>query len=208
MRRECIGNPFVGASLLTRLIWNGGGSSLASSYPVRIGDKFRTLGVEAESFNLGIAGNGALRSQIILRKVLDYQPSVVVLHVNNSNEFEDERDLKRAEEFSSSHPKNWLMKSLALRRLGEMKTEKIFWKWIPAKVRNQDARSDADDELLAGQNPESRQRWVERVRKYTAESVALACARAVPVLLFTQVRLERNASGRVSLDDHGLDDLA
>src|SRR5688572_31417386 len=64
------------------------GSSLASSYPAMIGEKLRARGIQAEGLNLAVGGNGALRNQIILRKALDYQPSLVILHVNNSNEFE------------------------------------------------------------------------------------------------------------------------
>jgi len=183
------------------------GPSLASSYPALIGDQLRAAGVQAESFNLAVAGNGALRNQIVLRKALDYEPSLVVLHVNNSNEFEDEREFKRAEEFKSWHPRNWLMKSLAIRRLYEAKTEQIFWKWLPAEVRNVSAVSDADAEVWAGQNPEKLREWDERVRKYTAESVAIARARGVPVLILTQARCELDAAHRTSLDDHGLDGL-
>jgi hypothetical protein len=183
------------------------GSSLASSYPALIAEKLRAVGIPAESFNLAIGGNGALRTQIILRQALDYQPSLVVLHVNNSNEFEDERDFKRAEAFRSWHPKNWLMKSLVLSRLHELKTEEVLWEWLPAEVRNLNSASDADDERLAGQNSEKRRAWNERVQRLTADSLALARARGVPVLLLTQARLEWDAAGRPVLDDHGLDDL-
>ncbi len=64
------------------------GSSLATSYATQLGEKLRALGIKAESFNLAVGGNGALRSQIILRQALNYEPSLVILHVNNSNEFE------------------------------------------------------------------------------------------------------------------------
>lgn len=183
------------------------GSSLATSYPAMIGEKLRALGVQAESFNLALGGNGALRSQIVVRKALDYEPSLVILHVNNSNEFEDEREYKRSQEFKSWHPRNWLMKSLVIRRLYEAQTEQIFWKWLPAEVRNIAAVSDADAEVWASQNPEKLREWDERVRRYTAESVALARARGVPVFLLTQTRHERDAAGRESLDNHGLDEL-
>jgi hypothetical protein len=183
------------------------GSSLATSYASRIGEKLRALGIKAESFNLAVGGNGALRNQIILRQALNYEPRLVILHINNSNEFEDEREYGRAEAFKSWHPKNWLMKSLVIRRLYEAKTEQVFWKWVPAQVRNLAAVSDADDERLASQNLEKRREWDERVRKYTAESVALARARNAWVLLVTQAHCQRDATGRFSLDDDGLDKM-
>ena len=183
------------------------GPSLAASYPVLIGDKLRALGIKAESFNLAVAGNGALRSQIVLRKALDYEPSLVILHVNNSNEYEDEREAKRAAEFKSWHPRNWLMKSLVIRRLYEAKTEQIYWKLVPPEVRDRVAVSDADAEVRASQNPEIRREWDERVRKYTAETVAVARARGVAVLLLTQASIEHDSSGRVGLDNRGLDEM-
>jgi hypothetical protein len=183
------------------------GSSVQSAYPFLIGERLRDQGVAAESFNLAVAGNGAARSQVILRQALNYEPSLVILHVNDSNEFEDERDFKRAQAFRSWHPRNWPMKSLVLRRLHELKLEKVYWKWLPAEVRNLNSASDADDEALAGRDPVKRREWAERVRRYTAESVALARARGAPVLLLTQARLERDAQGRAYLDDHGLDEL-
>jgi lysophospholipase L1-like esterase len=131
----------------------------------------------------------------------------VILHVNNSNEFEDEREYGRAQAFKSWHPKNWLMKSLVIRRLYEMITEQVYWAWVPAEVRNLAAVSDADDERLASQNAAKLREWDARVRKYTAESVALARAAGAKVLLVTQAHLQRDPAGKPSLDDAGLDEM-
>ena len=183
------------------------GPGLATSYAGQIGEKLRALGIKAESFNLAIGGNGAQRSEIILRKALDYQPSLVILHVDNGDEFEDEREFARAEAFKSWHPKNWPMKSFFIRRLYEFKTEQIFWKWLPDQVRVLADVNDTGDKELAGENPATRREWDERVQKYTAESVALARARGVPVLLLTEARLHDDGHGGFYLDDRGLDDL-
>ncbi len=183
------------------------GASVATSYAGQLGEKLRALGIKAESFNLAIGGNGSARSEIILRKALDYQPSLVILHVDNGDEFEDEREYNRAQAFKSWHPKNWLMKSLFLRRLYEFKTEEIFWKWIPTEVRTLAAVNDTGSKALAGQNPETRRRWDERVRKNTADSVALARARGAKVLLLTEAREHEDGHGGLYLDDRGLDDL-
>lgn len=181
------------------------GPSVAASYPGRIAGKLQALGIQAESYNMGVAGNGARRSQIILRKALDYEPSVVVLHVNNSNEYEDEREFKRAQEFKSWSPKNWLMKSLLVHRLHEAKTEQMFWKWLPGEVRILGAPTDADAEVQASQNLAKIREWDERVRQHTAASVALARDRGVPILLVAQTRCRQDASGHYALDDMGLD---
>jgi len=181
------------------------GGSLEGAYAGRLGEQLRAQGVNAESFNLGLAGNGARRNQVVLRQALHYRPGLIILHVNNSNEFEDEREWARSQEFKSWHPKNWLMKSLALRRLYEMKTERIYWEWLPPEIRDLKGVNDSADEMLASQNPARRREWDERVAKVTAGSVALARAAGVPILLVTQARSEKDPAGQPVLDDHGLD---
>ena len=183
------------------------GANVATSYAGQIGEKLRAMGIKAESFDLGIGGNGSARSEIILRKALDYQPGLVILHVDNGDEFEDEREYNRAQAFKSWHPKNWLMKSLFIRRIYEFKTEDIFWKWVPTEVRTLTAVNDNGSKALAGQDPETRRRWDERVRKNTAEGVALARARGAKVLLLTEAREHEDGHGGFYLDDRGLDDL-
>jgi hypothetical protein len=183
------------------------GPNPAESYPGQIGEKLRALGVKAESFNLAIGGNGSARTEIILRKALDYQPGLVILHVDNGDEFEDGREFRRAQAFTSWHPKNWLMKSLFIRRIYEFKTEQIFWQWLPAEVRGIAAVSDADDKRIAESNPEKVREWAERFRENTAGSVALARARRVPVLLLTAAREHDDGHGGFYLDDRGMDDM-
>jgi hypothetical protein len=184
------------------------GPSLESAYAYRVGEILRGQGIQAESFNLAVPGYGARRNQIVLREALRYQPSLIILHLNGSNEFEDERDWQRAQEFKSWHPRNWPMKSLLLRRLHEMKTERIFWRWLPQEVRSEGAANDAGDEIAAAHDPEKTRRWNDLVREKTAEDVALALQAQVPLLLLTQARCERGPDGSDVLNDHGLDALA
>ena len=183
------------------------GPSLQASYASLLGDKLRARGINAESFNLAVPGVGARRNQLVLRQALNYQPDLLILHVNNSNEFEDTREWRRAQEFKTWHPKNWPMKSLVFRRLYEMKTEKLFWKWLPSEVRDQAALHDADAEVSASVNEAKVREWDEQVRRVTTESVALTRQSGVPILLLTQVRRENRPDGSVVLDDHGLDTL-
>lgn len=184
------------------------GASVAKSYSGQLHDLLRARGVKAECHNLGLPGFGARRKHLVLEQALKYQPSLVILHVYDSNEFEDEREWRRREEFRGWHPRNWLMKSLALRRLYEMKQERVFWMWLPATVRQQRATTDADAELTAAANPDQVREWSERVRRQTAESVALARAHGVRVLLVAQAVVTPSGSGRPGLADNGLDALA
>ncbi len=166
------------------------GPSLHDSYALQLGEHLRASGVNAESFNLAIGGFGARRSQLVLKQALRLDPSLIVLHVNNSNEFEDEREWRRMREFQSGHPKNWLMKSRALRRLHELKTEKLFWQWLPAAIRNQRAVSDADAEVRASKNDDTRREWDRLVARTLAEDIALCRQAGVPVVLVTQATHE------------------
>jgi lysophospholipase L1-like esterase len=184
------------------------GASLATAYPAQIAALLESQGVRAEGINLAVAGYGAHRSQIVLRKILEYEPSLVVLHVNNSNEYEDEREYKRAQDFQGWHPRYWPMKSFIVRRLYEAKTEQLFWRWLPLPIRMQQMKSDADAEVAASLNPEKLRQWDAEVRRRTADSVALARSRGVPVLLVTQAVCDLAAGPRARLDDQGLDQLA
>lgn len=183
------------------------GTSVATSYAGQLGEQLRARGVKTESVNLSVPGYGARRKQMILEQALGYQPSLVILHLNDSNEYEDEREWRRREEFRGWHPKNWLMKSLIVRRLYELKQEKVFWELLPATVRNQRAASDADAEIKASLNPDKLREWNELFRKVTGESVATARAKNVPILVVSQATLTKGKDG-ASLDDNGLESLA
>jgi hypothetical protein len=52
-------------------------------------------GVKAESFNLAVAGHRVRRNQVVLRQVLTHRPRLIILHVNNLHEFDDEREKAR-----------------------------------------------------------------------------------------------------------------
>ncbi len=182
------------------------GTSVENSYVGQLAAQLRARGVQAEGFNLSLPGFGARRKHLVVEQALKYQPSLVILHVNDSNEYEDEREWRRREEFRGWHPKNWLMKSLAIRRLYEMKQEKVFWEWLPASVRNQRATSDADAEIKASLNPETLRQWSELLRKVTGESVAAARAQNVRVLLVSQATKDLKSAGSTP-DDNGLDAL-
>jgi hypothetical protein len=184
------------------------GPSLEEAYPARLAASLGSDGVPVEALNLGVAGYGARRLQIILKRVLAFEPSVVVLHVNDSNEFEDERDLARAQAFRSAHPRNWPMKSFVFRRLYEAKSERLYWNWVPAEVRNRGAVNDAGDETTASRDLERRRRWLALVRDKLAEDVALVRAAGVPLLVVTQARAVPGPDGRLEVDDRGLDGVA
>ena len=162
------------------------GKNVESSYAGQLGKLLNDSGIRAESFNLCLPGYGARRKQVVLEQALKYEPSLIILHVNGSNEYEDEREWKRHEEFQSNHPRNWLMKSVILRRLYELNNEKVFWELLPLEIRSQSAVSDADAEVSASMNDEKLRAWDELVHSSTEACVQMADKAGVPVVLIAQ----------------------
>ena len=183
------------------------GPSFAETYSTRLAEQLRAQGVAAEGWNLCLPGYGAHRCHVVLAQALKYQPSLIIRHVNNSNEYEDEREWRRAQDFQGWHPKNLLMKSMLVRRLHEMKTEDVFWKLLPEKIRAQQGVNDAAAKIIAMTAEKEIRAWQERVRNYLKDDLDLCRQAGVPVLLVTQVRL-RGRGPQAKLDDSGLDTLA
>ena len=183
------------------------GPSLAEAYPTRVAEFVSARGIPAEGWNLCLPGYGAHRCHVVLTQALKYQPDFVIRHVNNSNEYEDEREWRRSQDFQGWHPKNLLMKSLLVRRLHEMKTEGVFWSLLPEKIRAQQGVNDAGAKIIAMTDETQIRAWQERVRRFLKEDLDLCRKAGVPVLLVTQVRM-RGTGKSATLDDSGLDDLA
>lgn len=183
------------------------GPSLAEAYPTRVAELESACGIPSEGWNLCLPGYGAHRCHVVLTHALKYQPDFVIRHVNNSNEYEDEREWRRSQDFQGWHPKNLLMKSLLVRRLHEMKTEGVFWSLLPEKIRAQQGVNDAGAKIIAMTDETQIRAWQERVRRFLKEDLDLCRKAGVPVLLITQVRM-RGTGKSATLDDSGLDDLA
>ena len=184
------------------------GPSLKGAYPWLLGEELRQHGIAAESLNLAVPGYGARRCQIVLRQALNYDPSLVILHFDDYNKWEDEREWRRSQEFQGWHPRHWLMKIFIFRRLYEAKLEKIFWPLVPEEIRLRYALNDADAQVAAGADPREVAARLKLAYDTAVENVAMVRARHIPVILVTQCRLEEDAQGRLSLSDHGLDALA
>ncbi len=183
------------------------GSGLKAAYPYRLQELLRSQGIRAEVINLAVAGFGVRRSQLVLRKVLDYEPGLIILHLNDSNEYEDEREYRRSQDFQGWHPRHWLMKVFIFARGYEIKTEKVLWRLLPDKIRLQNAINDADAEVLASLDQAKQDLWQQRVRRTAKETVALAQDKGVPVVLVTQADREAGPAGQDRVVDHDLDAL-
>jgi hypothetical protein len=183
------------------------GPSFQGAYAWLLAKELQQRHIPSESVNMGIPGYGGRRCQVVLRKALEFEPSLIILHVNDSNKYEDEREFRRSQEFKSWHPRNWPMKVFIFRRLYEAKIEKVFWRLVPEQVRLKAAAWDADAQVAASLDKEEVQARMEFARETTTASVALARERRVPLLLITQCRLRSGGAGSFYLEDEGLDAL-
>jgi hypothetical protein len=183
------------------------GPSLKKAYAYQLEQILKEKGIQAEILNLGVPGYGARRTQIVLKQIIKYQPDLIIKHVNWTNEYEDEREYRRAQEFKSWHPKNWLMKSMLLARLNESQTENIFWKLLPPEIRMQRGINDADAEIAASQNDEKRREWRRFVVEKSLEDARILKGAGVPGLFIIQAKVHKTAKGDYSLSDDGMDSL-
>ncbi|MDX1950573.1 MAG: hypothetical protein SFY81_00220 [Verrucomicrobiota bacterium] len=176
------------------------GPSLDSAYPAQLAAELKKRGFQAEGWNLCLPGYGARRKQIVADAAVKYQPDLLILHVGNSNEYEDEREWNRSRDFQGWHPRNWLMKSRIVRRLYEAKTEKLFWRWLPQEIRQKGAINDADAELQAGLNAVKIAEWEERVAESTRKVVQLCREKEIPILLLQQGYRKVASNGKASIE--------
>ncbi len=177
------------------------GNAVELAYPHLLGEMLRAQGHNVESINLSVAGYGVRRRLVVLEQALKYQPDLIILHLNHSNEYEDEREWRRAQDAKSWHPSQWLRKSYIIARLDEAKTERLFWK-LPTGMRSVREVNDHDAELAAEQHGEQGKVWDRFFRDKTADTVRLLQAKGVPVLLLSKGGLD---ASRKHLDDFGQD---
>jgi hypothetical protein len=185
------------------------GPGLEEAYAHQLEEILVEAGIPADSVNMGIPGFGSRRKQLVLKATMTYQPTLVIYHLNDSNEYEDEREFRRSQEFKSWHPKNWAMKPFILRRLYELRMEKMYWKWLPHEVRLINSVQDAAAETKASESPETLALWKKRVGKITREDIQSIRGSGARVLLVVQCRFEPDANDvRHLIRNDFLEDLA
>lgn len=171
------------------------GNDLEHSYPWLAAEGLKALGRPAEAVNLSVAGYGAERKRLVAGQVPALAPDLVILQIGMSNEFEDERDRARADEFDGWHPRHWAMKSWLLRRLYEWRQDFLFTRLLPESIRTATLRFDAEEEASANLNPHRRQIWRERFEAVTRETIDGFVRQSTPVLLVPRLRIEPGPQG-------------
>jgi hypothetical protein len=171
------------------------GHDLEHSYPWLAAEGLKATGRPAEAVNLSVAGYGAVRKQLVAGQVPGLAPDLVILQIGMSNEFEDERDRARADEFDGWHPRHWAMKSWLLRRLYEWRQDVVFTRLLPESIRSATLRFDAEEEVSANRDPVRRQVWRERFETVTRETIDGFVRQDTPVLLVPRLRVEQGPQG-------------
>jgi len=181
------------------------GGSEAGSLSGKLRERLAACGVTAEVWNLSSPGYGSRRKQLVVRKALEFQPDLVIYHVNYTTEYEDEREWQRKLSHASLHPRLWPEKLPLIGRIKLSKTEKVLWKWLPAEVRNargtQEEAADPDAEREAIQSKQDAAYWMPRMLGQLQESVAMIRHADVPLLLLSRADLSPD---RASIGDAGL----
>lgn len=180
------------------------GDDLEEAYPKQLERALQARGRKAESLNLGLTAYGATRKRIVALQSLQYQPDLIVLHVNEANEGYDERDWNRAQSYRSWHPRGWLMKSYALHRLYDVRTDSLFWKYLPGPIQTLRSVRTPDAEFAAVMDdPVARAEWNRRTRERTVQTVQDVTAAGVPMILISAAYFPSRQA--TALEDDGMD---
>ena len=181
------------------------GPSFKAAYAWQLGQELRQHHLKAESINMALPGYGARRCQVVLQKALEFEPSLIIMHVNDTNKWEDEREWRRSQEFKGWHPRHWLMKVFIFRRLYEAKLEKVFWPLVPDQIRLKYAVSDADAQVAASKDPEEIAARIRLAQETMVENVALVRRAPYPPAGDFPVPAGERRRAAPHLTDHGLE---
>lgn len=183
------------------------GPNLKAAYANQLREDLEAKKIRAEVWNMSVPGFGVRRCSLVFQQALHYHPDLVIYHLNDSNEYEDEREYRRAQEFRSWHPRNWFMKSILLRRLYELNLEEFYWRLLPEEMRLRFSASDKDAEIAASMNEDQVALWNERVKRYSLNLVQTAQKNKVPVLIVAQAHC-LGQKPRLRLESSWLDSFA
>jgi len=145
---------------------------------------------------------GARRKDVMVRKALQFEPDLLVYHVNVTTEYEDEREWERRERYASWHPGQWPDKLPLVGRIALSMIEKIYWRWLHPDIRAAFEAKGAE----AGEAIRSKsdlEHWMPRMLATFEKTLETVQQAGVPLLVLTRANLD--AEGK-EMTDLGLDD--
>jgi hypothetical protein len=183
--------------------WDAVGSHiLSNTYPARLGVELRARGRNAESINLGVTSYGLRREEVLLRKILNYQPSLILLKVDDTNEGMDETTAERNRSYLSPWPQDWLWKSYLIQCGLKFKEDRLLNHTLPPRILVWTTGHPVQPPATTTAP------FNKTSRRAMDECLQLARDRQVPVMLVTQAYVSQDAAGRSVVSDHGLDAYA
>ncbi len=184
--------------------WSGFEPVLADTYPVRVAGELRTNGVDCQAINLAVVGYGSMKNQVLLRKILEYEPDLILLKVNWINEAVDEGNFARAGEFRNWRAKNWLRKTYLIQSLLVLKENLLMKRLLSHEIllRTQEPAAAAPPASQTEDGGNSR--FLETLRG----SVLLASENHIPIILICQSIVRNGADGRRAISDNGMEHMA
>lgn len=185
--------------------WDGIGSHvLTNTYPARLGAELTRRGLKNESINLGVTSYGLQRNAVLLRKILGYQPELIIIKLDVTNEGMDESTAARARSFRSVTPTDFLWKSYLVQSGVMFKEKRVMDHTLPSCVLLQ----------AFGQKPNHTTNsatvspFNETSRRTLDDCLQLAREKKIKVLLLTQAYVTHDADSRARVTDLGLDEFA
>jgi len=140
-----------------------------------------------EVVNCSATGIGSSRILLIFKKILKYEPDMVIFHLHGSNEFEDQRDLAEATRLKSSYE-------------GIIRQSRffcVFKKMIDEQILNAVKPKETIDAetyerwFVAGKRDE----WYNTLCANTAEIVQIAKEKSVPIVFVNRVYRSDSLAG-------------
>lgn len=168
-----------------------------ANYPFLLRDRYQDKRLpnsrhRLELYNLSASGYGIRRKQALFERALRLQPDLIMIHLDGSNEFEDERESNTANQYQGySRPAEWPMKLWHFRFFAQRRTEKLVWRYLPREARKDTVANDADLELASSNDAASQARWRQRLDEHIGQMAERANASGVPLVFI--IRGEYNA---------------
>jgi len=208
-KNEGVARVFVVGSSVSR-------GTEESNYPFIIRDSYSTKvlptsGRRLELYNLSATGYGIRRKMALLDQALSLRPDLIMVHLDGSNEFEDERERNTAHQYDGyANPTEWPMKLWVFRFVAQRRTEKLVWRYIPREARKNTISNDADIELARSNTETTQKVWRDRLEKNIGIMVQKATNAGVPLVFIVRGVYDKNQSlikGRV-IPNNFEDDLS
>jgi len=158
--------------------------------------------MRAEVWNLSSPGYGSRRKQLVVDKVLEFHPDLIIYHAGVTTEYEDSREWERYTEYHSWHPRHWVDQLPFLGRVKLSKVERLYWQWLPEDVRAASLEDPLAMKMAGIASKTDSRYWTPKMLSNLDRTVEEVREAGVPFLILVHAYLDPS-SGRVI--DAGLD---